>query len=122
MKTVLPAMALLVAIAATANAQVPIVGKGDTMRLDAARLPQPMKANYDTMREKCTKCHSLERVLLPFQTGITPITMQPFDMDAIKSITFNMVRKSNAKSYPISKDEAKNISGLLKYLLDESVR
>ncbi|MBJ6799341.1 cytochrome C [Geomonas propionica] len=122
MKTVLPAMVLLIAIAATANAQVPIAGKGDTMRLDAARLPQPMKANYERMREKCTKCHSLERVLLPFQTGITPITMQPFDMDTVKSITFNMVRKSNGKNYPISKDEAKSLSALLKYLLDESVR
>lgn len=122
MKMVLPAMALLMGVATTANAQLPLTGKGDATRIDAARLPQSMKANYEVMKEKCTKCHTLERIVIPFQTGVTPITGQPFDMDAMKSITFNMVRKSNAKSYPISKDEAKNISGLLKYLLDESVR
>lgn len=122
MKRALVVLALVVGMTATANAQVPITAKGDAMRLDTARLPQPMKANYEILREKCTRCHTMERIVLPFQTGITPITGQPFDMDAMKSITFNMVRKSNAKSYPISKEEAKSISVLLKYLLDESVK
>lgn len=122
MNRVLPALALFIAVAATADAQVPIIGKGEATRIDVARLPQAMKGNYDLMKDKCTKCHSMERIVIPFETGITPITGQPFDMDAMRRTTFNMVRKSNAKNYPISKDEAKSISALLKYLLDESVK
>jgi len=122
MNRVLPALALLITVAATADAQVPVIGKGDATRIDAARLPQPLKGNYEVMKDKCTKCHSMERIAVPFVTGVTPITGQPFDMDAMRSTTYNMVRKSKNKNNPISKDEAKSISSLLKYLLDESVK
>lgn len=56
------------------------------------------------------------------RAGVTPITGQHFDMNVMKATVYSMVRKSNAKNLPISKDEAKEISALLKYLMDESVR
>lgn len=122
MKKVLTALALIVSLAATAQAAVPVIGKGDMTRFDPSGFPQPMKESYEVMKQKCTKCHTMERIALPFVSGVMPITGRPFDMDALRSTTFTMVRKSNSKNYPISKDEARSISGLLKFLLDESVR
>lgn len=92
------------------------------MRFDSSGFPTQMKANYELMKDKCTKCHTMERIAVPFLTGVTPITGQPFDMDAMRSITFTMVRKANAKGHAINKEEAKGISRLLIYLLDESVK
>lgn len=122
MKRSLPALLLFCGMAVSSHAALPIVGKGDAMRFDPSGFPQQMKANYETMKEKCTKCHTLERIAVSFATGITPITGRPFDMDVMKATTFSMVRKANAKNIPISKDEAKAISSLLRYLIDESVR
>lgn len=122
MKRVLPVLTLLASMTATAQAAVPVLGKGDAMRFDTAGLSQPMKANYEVMKDKCTKCHSMERIAVPFLSGVTPITGRPFDLDAMRATTFTMVRKANAKNHPINKDEAKSISSLLKHLLDESVR
>lgn len=122
MKRYLAALALFCGMTASSHAAVPIIGNSDSMRFDSSRFPPPMKANYEVMREKCTKCHSMERIAVPFVTGITPITGQHFDMDVMKSTTFSMVRKANTKGMPIGKDETKAISTLLKYLMDESVR
>lgn len=123
MNKVLPAVAFLcLFMSATAHAAAPVVGKGDAMRFDNSDFPAQMKANYEILKAKCTKCHTMERIAIPFVTGITPITGQPFDMDAMKSITFTMVRKANAKGHAINKEEARSISRLLIYLLDESVK
>lgn len=122
MKRYLFVLALFCSMAVPAYASVPVVGKGDAMRFDSSRFPGQMKANHGILEEKCTKCHSLERVVIPFVTGVTPITGQQFDMNAMKATLFTMVRKANTKSIAISKDEAKAVSTLLKHLLDESAR
>lgn len=122
MKPYLFALALVCSMAASSHAAVPVIGKGDGTRFDTSRLSPQMQANYEVMKEKCTKCHSLERVAIPFVTGVAPITGQQFDVDVMKSTLFSMVRKANNKNVTISKDEAKAIASLLNYLIHESVR
>lgn len=122
MRRLLTALALFGIMAAPSHAALQVVGRGDSMRFDISAFPPQMKANFETMKGKCTKCHSLERLAVAFSTGIAPISGRPFDVDMLKATTFTMVRKANGGGASISKDEAKSISGLLKYMIDESVR
>lgn len=122
MKRILLTLALFCSMAVSSHAALPIFGKGDAMRFDSSGFSPEMRANHEIMKDKCTKCHSMERIVVSFATGITPITGRPFDVDVMKATTFSMVRKANARNIPVSKDEAKAISSLLRFLIAESVR
>jgi len=110
----------LVAISATAaHAGLKVIGKGDAMHLDPAAFPPAMKANYDIVRVKCVKCHTLERTIVAIQTGVAPISGQPFDRNATKAYGVKMLRKPDSN---MSKPEVKASVDLLNYLLSESER
>lgn len=111
-------LALSSIMAATSHAALQVVGKG----FDISGFSPQMKANFEIMRGKCTRCHTLERLAAAFSSGIAPISGRPFDVDMMKATTFTMVRKANAGGTTVNKDEAKSISSLLKYMIDESVR
>jgi hypothetical protein len=111
---------LLVSLSATAaNAGLKVVGKGDAMHLDPSAFPPAMKANYEVVRVKCVKCHTLERTIVAIQTGVAPISGQPFDRNATKAYGVKMLRKPDSN---MSKPEVKASVDLLNFLLAETER
>ncbi|GFO61276.1 hypothetical protein GMST_36010 [Geomonas silvestris] len=111
---------LLVSLSATAaHAGLKVIGKGDNMRLDPSNFPPQMKANYEIVRVRCVKCHTLERTIVAVQTGVAPISGQPFDRNATKAYGVKMLRKPDSN---MSKPEVKASVELLNYLLSEAER
>lgn len=106
-------------ITTAAHAGLSVIGKGDSMRLDPSKFPAPMKANYDILRTKCVKCHTLERTIVAIQTGVAPISGQIFDRNATKAYGVKMLRKPDSN---MSKAEVKATVDLMNYLLNEAER
>lgn len=119
MKKLLITMLLVATSATAAYAGMKVIGKGDAMHLDPAGFPPAMKANYDIVRVKCVKCHTLERTIVAIQTGVAPISGQPFDRSATKAYGVKMLRKPDSN---MSKPEVKASVDLMNYLLVESER
>jgi hypothetical protein len=119
MKKFLVTMILVAATATVAHAGLKVVGKGDAMRLDPSSFPPVMKANYEIVRVKCVKCHTLERTIVAIQTGVAPISGQPFDRSATKAYGVKMLRKPDSN---MSKPEVKAAVDLLNFLLVETER
>ena len=119
MKKLLIALFALTLTATAAHAGLKVIGKGDAMRLDPTAFPPQMKANYEIVRVKCVKCHTLERTIVAIQTGVAPISGQPFDRNATKAYGIKMLRKPDSN---MSKAEVKASVDLLNYLLSESER
>lgn len=119
MKKLVVIMLLVAATATIAHAGLKVVGKGDAMQLNSAGYPPAMKANYRIMQGKCVKCHSLERIIVALQTGVAPISGQPFDRSATRAYGTKMLRKSD---FEMSKAEVKGTVDLLDYLLAEAER
>ena len=117
MKKLLLPLFVLIISATSAHAGLKVIGKGDAMRLDPSSFPPVMKANYDVVRVKCVKCHTLERTIVAIQTGAAPISGQPFDRNATKAYGVKMLRKPDSN---MSKPEVKASVDLMNYLLAES--
>jgi hypothetical protein len=113
-KSVILICSLLV-FCSTAFAGLKVIGKGDQMRLDPSAFPANMKANYEIMKIKCIKCHTLERTIVALTTGIAPISGQPFDRAATRAYGIKMLRKPDSN---MSKQEVKATVDLMNYLLD----
>jgi hypothetical protein len=106
---------LLVLVTTPALAGLRVVGSGEAMHLDPAAFPSAMKSNYDVMRVRCIKCHTLERTIVAIKTGIAPISGQPFDRNAVKAYGIKMLRKPDSN---MNKAEVKACCDLMNYLLD----
>lgn len=117
MKKLLLPLFMLIVSATAAHAGLKVIGKGDAMHLDPTGFPPAMKANYDIVRVKCVKCHTLERTIIAIQTGIAPISGQPFDRSATKAYGVKMLRKPDSN---MTKPEVKASVDLLNYLLTEA--
>ncbi len=119
MRRVLPTVILLCLLITTAHAGLKVLGKGDQTQLDPTAFPSKMKERYLLMKFKCAKCHSLERVVIAVQTGIAPISGQPFDRDATRTYGIKMMRKPDSN---MNKQEVKEIVELLNFLVDEATK
>lgn len=119
MKKLLVTMLLVVTSATAAHAGLKVIGKGDNMRLDPSDFPPAMKANYEIVRVKCVKCHTLERTIVAIQTGVAPISGQPFDRAATKAYGVKMLRKPDSN---MTKPEVKASVDLMNWLLTEAER
>ena len=119
MRTFIAAVFLVALSSGLAHAGLPVVGRGDSMRLDPSGFPPQMKANYEIMRVRCVKCHTLERAIVAIKTGIAPISGQPFDRGATKAYGIKMLRKPDSN---MSKPEVKAVVDLLNYLLIQAER
>ena len=119
MKKLLITMLLVATSATAAHAGLKVIGKGDGMRLDPTDFPPAMKANYEMVRIKCVKCHTLERTIVAIQTGVAPISGQPFDRSATKAYGVKMLRKPDSN---MSKAEVKASVDLMNWLLIEAER
>lgn len=115
---------LLVTTVSPVYADLP-VAKGENQRFDRARIPQHMRSNFDLFEAKCSGCHSLERVVISYRTGVLPLSGAPFDLQTMKGIILSMMQKSSrgkSANGQITRDDAKDIMKMMSYLLDESVR
>lgn len=117
MKKTVILLVLLCLFGTAAHAGLKVIGKGDNMRLDPSAFPPAMKANYEIMRVRCVKCHTLERTIVAIQTGIAPISGQLFDRNATKAYGIKMLRKPDSN---MTKQEVKATVDLMNYLLNEA--
>ncbi|SNB47385.1 cytochrome C [Geobacter sp. DSM 9736] len=113
------AIAALSLAAVEAHAGLKIVGKGDTMTFDPSAYPPDMKANFQVMKVKCVKCHTMERTVVAITTGVAPITGQPFTRSETKAYGIKMMRKPDSN---MNKQEIKSSVDLMNYLLDQAAR
>lgn len=104
----------LLTIAASGNAAVKVIGHGETKAFDSSDFAPAMKANYKIMKEKCVRCHSLERVVEAITTGVSPISGQPFDRAAVKAYSAKMLRKKDSR---MTRQEILATEHLMNYLL-----
>jgi len=116
MKKVVIVAGMLFLSCSIAHAGIKVLGKGDSMRFDPSDFPPAMKANYDIMKTKCVKCHTLERTVIAITTGIAPISGQPFDRNATKAYGIKMLRKPDSN---MNKQEVKATVDLMNWMLDE---
>ncbi len=107
---------LLVCVGTPALAGLRVIGSGDSMRLDPSPFPPNMRANYDVMKVRCIKCHTLERTIVAIRTGIAPISGQPFDRTATKAYGIKMLRKPDSN---MNKQEVKATVDLMNWMLDQ---
>lgn len=117
MKKVLLAVAVLCLASVNCHATVRVLGNGSSSRFDPAGFPPNMKANYEIMRVKCARCHSLERIVVALTTGVAPISGQTFDCNAIRAYGIKMLRKPESN---MSKQEVKATVDLMYYILSEA--
>jgi len=115
MKRFILSALLLVLVTTPSFAGLKVVGSGDSMQLDPSGFPSTIKANYEVLRVKCVKCHTLERTIVAIKTGVAPISGQPFDRGAVKAYGIKMLRKPDSN---MSKAEVKVCVDLMNYLLD----
>lgn len=119
MKKLVFVVLLVAATATAAQAALKVIGKGAAMRLDASGLPPAMQAGYAIFRVKCVKCHTMERTIIALQTGVAPISGQPFDRNATKAYGAKMLRKPESG---MSDTEVRKVVDLLDFLLAKTER
>lgn len=116
---VLLVLVMVTAFASLAEAKIRSVGKGDKMNFDPAQIPADLKAAFEIMKVKCIQCHTQERTVIAIQTGIAPVTGQPFDKQATKAYGIKMLRKPKSN---MSRDEVKQVVNLMNFLIDEAAK
>lgn len=110
----------LFALATTpVHAKIRSVGKGDKMNFDPSQIPADLKSAFEIMKVKCIQCHTQERTVIAIQTGIAPVTGQPFDKQATKAYGIKMLRKPKSN---MTRDEVKKVVELMNYLIDEAAK
>lgn len=110
-------LALLAAVSTPVHAKIKSVGKGDRMNFDPSQIPADMRGAFEIMKVKCIQCHTQERTVIAIQTGIAPVTGQPFDKQATKAYGIKMLRKPKSN---MSRDDIKQVVNLMNYLIDEA--
>lgn len=108
--------AVAVLIAVNCYAAIRVVGEGNAKTFDSAGIPPALKPNFEIMKTKCVRCHSMERIVEAITTGVSPISGQPFDHNAIKAYGMKMMRKSESH---MTKKEITATVDLMNYLLDQ---
>jgi hypothetical protein len=111
---------VLLSLAATpVYAKIRVVGKGDKMNFDPSQIPADLRGAFEIMKVKCIQCHTQERTVIAIQTGIAPVTGQPFDKQATKAYGIKMLRKPKSN---MNREEVKQVVNLMNYLIDEAAK
>jgi len=97
-----------------AHASLPIIGEVGFREYDPSNFPPDKKLSYKTMKARCTKCHTMDRVVQAIGTGIAPNSWMPFDQDSAKAYGDSMMRKANES---MTKDDIKSIVDLMQWLI-----
>ena len=112
-------LALIAAVTTPVHAKIRSVGKGDKMNFDPSQIPADLKPAFEIMKVKCIQCHTQERTVISIQTGIAPVTGQPFDKQATKAYGVKMLRKPKSN---MNRDEVKKVVDLMNFLIDEAAK
>jgi hypothetical protein len=112
-------VALFAAVSSPAHAKIRAIGKGDKMNFDPSQIPPDLKPAFEIMKVKCIQCHTQERTVIAIQTGIAPVTGQPFDKQATKAYGIKMLRKPKSN---MTREEVKKVVELMNYLIDEAAK
>ena len=96
------------------HAQLRLTGAGDTLSVDTSGFPSEMQATYTLMTEKCSRCHTIERIVVAVQSGVLPLTKQRFGADTAGALVGRMFGKPDAN---ITRSEARRIAKLLSFLV-----
>lgn len=109
----------LISLPVLSLARIYTVGAGDKIAFDPKYIPHELKGAFDIMNSRCIQCHTQERTVVAIQTGIAPVTGQPFDKNATKTYGVKMLRKPKSN---MSREEVKQVVSLLNYLLDQAAK
>jgi hypothetical protein len=112
-------LALFAVVATPVHAKINAVGKGDKMNFDPGQIPADLKPAFAIMNVKCIQCHTQERTVISIQTGIAPVTGQPFDKQATKAYGIKMLRKPKSN---MNREEVKKVIDLMNFLIDEAAK
>jgi len=115
MKKILVALAVVFLTSAAAQAALKVTGQGDTLGIDVSEFPPKMQQAYGVMTEKCSRCHTIERIIVAVQSGVCPVTKGEFSKATVRNVVTRMYLKPESN---ISKREALSVVHLLNYLLD----
>lgn len=109
----------LLTFSSAAHAAIKTIGKGEKLTFDPSGFPPQMKANWDIMKVKCIKCHTMERTVVSVTTGIAPISGQPFDRNSTRAYGIKMMRKPDSN---MNKQEVKATVDLMNWMLDAAAK
>ncbi len=118
-KYVLLVVLIGLSVYSIAEARIKVTGRGAKMNFNADDIPEIHKPAFELMQIKCIKCHTMERTVISVQTGVAPITGQPFNKQAVKAYGIKMLRKPNSD---MNKKEIRDVVVLLNFLLDENAK
>jgi uncharacterized membrane protein len=118
-KILVVSLLVFAAMSVQAHAKIKSVGKGDKMNFDPSQIPADFKPAFEIMKIKCISCHTQERTVIAIQTGIAPVTGQPFDKQATKAYGIKMLRKPKSN---MSREEIKQVVNLMNFLIDEAAK
>lgn len=108
---------------APAFAGIKYLGSGESMHFDPSQFPAQHKAAYAVFNDKCTKCHSQQRIVTSYIEGTFPISSQVCDVDTMRKTIFRMVKNANRKTPDsITPKDAKSVMDLLMFLMAEATR
>ena len=91
-----------------------ITGEYGFREFDPSHFPPDKKLSYKIMKARCTKCHSLDRVVQAVETGIAPISWQPFDQNTANTYGENVMKKANEG---MTKEEVRSVVELMQWLI-----
>ncbi|HEY6872710.1 MAG TPA: cytochrome C [Geobacteraceae bacterium] len=106
---------LTLLLSAAAHADLKVMGSGDTLAIDTTDFPPQMQKAYTVMTRRCSQCHTIERVIVAVQSGITPVSKSSFTKDGTKVLVTRMLLKAGPN---YDRRERRVIVLLLNYLLD----
>jgi Photosystem P840 reaction-centre cytochrome c-551 len=117
MKKISMLVLFVLVFSTTSYAQLKVIGKGENLSIDTSEFPPRMQAAYDLMKQKCSKCHTIERVIASVQTGVCLYSKTSFTKDTAKSIVARMFLKPDSN---ITRDDARTIVELLHFMLEQN--
>ena len=107
-------LVLVLMMCAESHAGLVIVGETGFREYDPANFPPDKKLSYKIMKQRCTKCHTLDRVVQAIGTGIAPDSWLPFDQNSARAYGDGLMRSANAS---MSKEEIASVIDLMQWLI-----
>ena len=104
-------------VSTIAHAQLRVIGGGNAVGIETSGFSPQMREAYDLMAQKCSRCHTIERVIVAVQSGVCPLSKTRFNKKTSESIVVRMYLKPESN---MTKLEAKTILDFLNFLIDQN--
>jgi hypothetical protein len=93
-----------------------VTGQGENLGVDTSGFTPQMQMAYRLMAQKCSQCHSIERIIVAVQTGVTPLAKGSFTKETTRALVQRMFLKPASN---LTKKDARTVVLLLNYMLDQ---